>query len=56
MTYTQLYKTPIKFSDIILKSDGEYLTGLWFVGSRDSNKHTANCIEKELKIFTQTAK
>lgn len=56
MTYTQLYKTPIKFSDIILKSDGEYLTGLWFVGSRDSNKHTANSIEKELKIFTQTAK
>lgn len=56
MTYTQLYKTPIKFSDIILKSDGEYLTGLWFVSSRDSNKHTANSIEKELKIFTQTAK
>lgn len=56
MTYTQLYKTPIKFSDIILKSDGEYLTGLWFVSSRDSNKHTANIIEKELKIFTQTAK
>lgn len=56
MTYTQLYKTPINFSDIILKSDGEYLTGLWFVGSQDSNKHTANSIEKELKIFTQTAK
>ena len=56
MTYTQLYKTPIKFSDIILTSDGEYLTGLWFVSSRDSNKHTANSIEKELKIFTQTAK
>lgn len=56
MTYTQLYKTPIKFSDIILKSDGEYLTGLWFAGSRDSNKHTANDINKELKIFIQTEK
>ena len=46
-----LYKTPDEFDDIVLNSDGEYLTGLWFVNSKDSRKHIINCEEKELSIF-----
>ena len=30
MRYRVVYKTPEKFSNIILESDGECLTGLWF--------------------------
>ena len=33
------YKTPEKFSNIIMSSDGEFLTGLWFEDSRDTLKH-----------------
>ena len=39
-----------------MNSDGEYLTGLWFEGSRDSSKHKINCEEKELPIFQETSK
>lgn len=39
-----------------MNSDGEYLTGLWFEGSRDSSKHTTNCEEKDLEIFRETSK
>ncbi len=56
MTYKYFYKTPIEFDDILLNSDGEYLTGLWFVGSKDSLKHDSNCKEKELPIFKDTIK
>ena len=34
MTYKYMYQTPENFSNIIMNSDGEYLTGLWFEGSR----------------------
>lgn len=56
MTYKWVYKTPDNFSDMIMNSDGEYLTGLWFEGSRDSSEHTTNCEEKDLKIFRETSK
>ena len=56
MTYKWFYKTPNEFDDIMLNSDGEYLTGLWFVNSKDSLKHNINCEEKELQIFIQTCK
>ena len=50
------YKTPKEFSNIIMNSDGENLTGLWFEGSRDSKKHISDCEEKELQIFDETKK
>ena len=50
MTYKSLYKTPEGFTNIYMNSDEEYLTGLWFDGSRDSSKHTIDCEEKELPI------
>lgn len=54
MTYKYHYKTPEGFSDMIMNSDGEYLTGLWFEGSRDTLKHKIDCEEKELPIFKET--
>ena len=50
------YKTPKEFSNIIMNSDGEYLTGLWFEGLRDSKKHSINCEGKNLPIFEETCK
>ncbi len=30
MTYKYAYQTPENFSNMIMNSDGEYLTGYWF--------------------------
>ena len=56
MTYKYMYQTPENFSNMIMNSDGEYLTGLWFEDSRDSSKHIIDCEEKNLEIFEQTSK
>ena len=56
MTYKYTYKTPENFSNMIMNSDGENLTGLWFEDSRDTSKHILECEEKELEIFTETKK
>lgn len=52
MTYKYTYKTPTEFSNIIMSSDGEYLTGLWFEGTKGNPKYE----EKELPIFHETKK
>lgn len=54
MTYKFEYKTPPEFSNMIMNSDGEYLTGLWFEGSRDTAKHIIDCETKELPLFKET--
>lgn len=51
--YKCMYKTPSNFSDMIMCSDGEYLTGLWFVGSNDDLKHTGDMGNKNLPIFEE---
>lgn len=56
MIYKYMYQTPEDFSNIIMNSDGENLTGLWFEGSRDSFKHMMNCEEKDLAIFRETSR
>lgn len=56
MTYKCIYKTPNSFSNIIMNSDGENLTGLWFEDSRDSSNHIADYEEKNLEIFKETSK
>lgn len=56
MTYKYVYETPGNFSNMIMNSDGEYLTGLWFENSRDSSKHKINCEEKDLEVFRETRK
>lgn len=54
--YKYKYETPKQFSNIIMNSDGEYLTGLWFENSRDTLKHNPDYKEKELPIFQETSK
>lgn len=54
--YKYKYKTPDSFSNMIMNSDGENLTGLWFEDSRDSSKHIIDCEEKELEIFKETCR
>lgn len=56
MTYKYAYQTPKNFSNMIMNSDGEYLTGLWFEDSRDSSKHVVNCEKENLEIFKETSK
>lgn len=56
MKYKYYYKTPDGFSDIWMNSDGEFLTGLWFEGSRDAAKHCIECTEKLLPVFEDTMK
>lgn len=56
MTYKYVYETPGNFSNMIMNSDGEYLTGLCFENSRDSSKHIIDCEEKNLEVFTETKK
>ena len=48
------YKTPCGFSDMLMSSDGVYLTGLWFCGSRDDSKHEFDYEERRLSIFDDT--
>ena len=40
-----LYPTPDGFDDLMMRTDGEVLTGLWFAGSRDENKHVLGIVE-----------
>ena len=56
MIYKYTYKTPKQFSNMIMNSDGEFLTGLWFEDSRDTSKYELNCEEKELPIFKEVSR
>ena len=42
---TYLYPTPEGFDDLLMSTDGMVLTGLWFAGSRDENKHISGVVE-----------
>ena len=41
------YQTPEGFDDILMCTDGKALTGLWFEGSRDENKHPLRLVETQ---------
>ena len=56
MIYKYTYKTPKQFSNMIMNSDGEFLTGLWFEDSRDTSKHELNREENELPIFKEVSR
>lgn len=56
MNYKSYYSTPEGFTDIVLKSDGEVLTGLYFLGTKGSEKQQVNCEEKDLEIFRETCR
>lgn len=50
--YKKTYDSPLGI--INMRSDGEYLTGLWFDGSRDDKKHNYQGVFKNLDIFDET--
>lgn len=56
MVYKWIYKTQNNFDDMLMNSDGEYLTGLCFINSKDASKHIIDCEEKDLPIFRETVK
>ena len=56
MIYKWKYKTPDGFDYMLMNSDGEYLTWLWFEKSRDTSKHETDCEEKFLPVFKKTSK
>lgn len=56
MVFKWKYKTPDGFTDMIMNSDGECLTGLCFESSTDVRKHILDCEEKDLLIFRKTCK
>ena len=39
------YPTPESFDDLLMRTDGEALTGLWFEGTCDENKHSLDVVE-----------
>lgn len=56
MSCKYFYKTPEHFSDIWMTSDGEFLTGLWFADTSDTENSIDNCEENNLLIFEETVK
>ena len=39
------YQTPEGFDDMLISTDGEALTGLWFEGSHDADKYSSDVVE-----------
>lgn len=39
---------------MVLRSDGEVLTGLWFEDSKNNTKNEGLCVKSNLKIFDET--
>ena len=52
--YRQTYN--LKLGKILMESDGEVLTGLWFFDSKDNMKFNSKYEEKNLEIFEETKK
>ncbi len=52
--FLQKYITPPEFDNIIMNSDGEFLTGLCFEGSPNTCKLAPAAHEKRLDIFDKT--
>lgn len=56
MLYKHIYRPPEGFSKILLHSDGEYLTGLWFTGEESREKYPPDAAEAGLPVFAQTCR
>lgn len=54
--YYRTYQTPCDMDNMVMCSDGEYLTGLWFEGSEEMPGHLRIGEEKELPVFQETRK
>jgi methylated-DNA-[protein]-cysteine S-methyltransferase len=56
MLYQFKYQTPAGFNDLLMRSDGENLIGLWFEKSVDAKKNFLYCAEKDLPVFRETCR
>ena len=56
MQYKATYKTPQGFSDMMMMSDGEVLTGLHFVDSRKATRSYRDCTARDLPVFRETCR
>ena len=56
MIFKWTYQTPDIFADMVMHSDGEYLTGLWFEGSRRVPGNVPDCEEKNLPVFQEACR
>lgn len=54
MTFRCLYKTPAPFDDLMMESDGEVLTGLFFAGSREGGAGASGGDGGGLQAFGDT--
>lgn len=54
MIYKYTYKTPDGFDNMIMNSDGKYLTSLCFECSRDTSKLDENACEENISVFRST--
>ena len=56
MLYKHIYRPPEGFSEILLHSDGECLTGLWFTGVESREDHPPGTAEAPLPVFARTCR
>ncbi len=49
------YRTPKGFDDLLMSSDGESLTGLWFADSPGAAKRMDDGVVRDLPVFRETA-
>ena len=54
--YRYIYHTPDSFDDMLMSSDGNVLTGLWFQGSPDQKQHTELYTVEYLPVFKETCR
>ena len=54
MTRKTIYRTPHDFSDMVMTSDGEALTGLRFTDSREAAEGCCESMERDLPVFSET--
>ncbi|KAA9234717.1 MULTISPECIES: methylated-DNA--[protein]-cysteine S-methyltransferase [Aerococcus] len=54
MLFTWTYSTPKAFDDIILSSDGQVLTGLYFSGSKDASRLNQENAKKTSQPFQES--
>ena len=54
MNYIKKYQTPEGFSDLVMVSDGNFLTALYF--EKGENAENVHGEEKDLPVFDDTAR
>lgn len=54
--YQYVYEPPEAFANMVMHSDGEYLTALYFDSGKDAAKWNAVCEMKLLPIFRETCR